>query len=128
MEEYVIPFNQIGKDAVPLVGGKNASLGEISTFLVKEGILLPDGFAINTKAYDKFLKENNLEDPLLKILDTLNLKNFNNLDEVSKKAKNLILSGKLPDAIREEIALALIEIAPSSRNEAFAVRSSAKTI
>ena len=127
MEEYVIPFKKIGKEAIPLVGGKNASLGEISSSLVKEGILLPDGFAITTKAFDKFLKENNLEDRLLKILETLNLKNYNNLDAVSKKVKSLILTGKLPDAVRGEIVANLLEMGPTIQSTAFAIRSSATT-
>ncbi len=127
MEEYVIPFKKIGKEAIPLVGGKNASLGEISSSLVKEGILLPDGFAITTKAFDKFLKENNFEDRLLKILETLNLKNYNNLDAVSKKVKSLILTGKLPDAVRGEIVANLLEMGPTIQSTAFAIRSSATT-
>ena len=53
--KYILPFNQINIKDISLVGGKNASLGEMIQYLGKKGIKVPDGFALNTKAYWDFL-------------------------------------------------------------------------
>jgi len=53
----VIPFNELGINDVPLVGGKNASLGEMYRTLKKKGINVPNGFAITAVAYNYFLEK-----------------------------------------------------------------------
>ncbi|MCD6398516.1 MAG: hypothetical protein J7L08_01210, partial [Candidatus Aenigmarchaeota archaeon] len=54
---YILWFNEVSKKDIPLVGGKNANLGEM---VQKTKIPVPFGFAITTKGYDYYMKENNL--------------------------------------------------------------------
>jgi len=55
--KYILWFNQISSKDVPLVGGKNASLGEMFSKLTRKGINVPDGFAITASGYWYFLKK-----------------------------------------------------------------------
>ena len=59
-QKYILWFNQISSRDVPLVGGKNASLGEMYTKLTKRGINIPNGFALTAKAYWHFINKNKL--------------------------------------------------------------------
>jgi len=52
MKKYILWFNEISKEDVPLVGGKNASLGEMFSKLTKKGINIPNGFAITAQAFN----------------------------------------------------------------------------
>ena len=61
-QKNILWLNNIGLEDVPLVGGKNASLGEMYGKLTKKGINIPDGFALTTKAYWNFLKTNKIVD------------------------------------------------------------------
>ena len=56
---YIRWFNEIGIDDVPLVGGKNASLGEMYQNLTAEGVRVPNGFAVTAEAYRYVLEHNN---------------------------------------------------------------------
>ena len=58
--DYIKPFKNICIEDVPLVGGKNASLGQMISALAKEGILVPDGFAITADAYWYFIDHNGI--------------------------------------------------------------------
>ena len=57
-------FSEIGINDIELVGGKNASLGEMYTNLTKKGIQIPNGFVITTTGYAQFIKHNNLEEKI----------------------------------------------------------------
>ena len=61
-------FDELTIKDVPLVGGKNASLGEMARSLKNEGIRVPDGFALTAEAYWHFLRENQLEADIAAIL------------------------------------------------------------
>ena len=61
-ESHVVPFAELGKDDVARVGGKNASLGEMTRRLGEAGIRVPDGFATTARAYREFLEHNELAD------------------------------------------------------------------
>lgn len=64
MPSFIKKFSEISIYELALVGGKNASLGEMFSQLRPKGILVPDGFAVTSEAYRVFLKENNLPKPL----------------------------------------------------------------
>jgi pyruvate,water dikinase len=66
-------FNQVGINDVPLVGGKNASLGEMYRELTPHGIRIPNGFATTAEAYRKYLDETGLHERIEKILTGLNV-------------------------------------------------------
>ena len=77
--KYIIPFEDIRLKDLPIVGGKNASLGEMISALTSKGILIPSGFAITAQAYRDFIKFNLLEQKiknLLSEIDIHDLKNF----------------------------------------------------
>ena len=59
--DYVLWFKEIGMDDVPIVGGKNASLGEMVQNLSSQGVRVPNGFAVTAEAYRTFLQEAGLD-------------------------------------------------------------------
>lgn len=121
---YTIPFNQVRLDDIALVGGKNASLGEMIQQLGEKGIRVPEGFAITSQAYWDLLDENAIRVELTKILEKLDTEKFTNLTVVSRNARQLILSASMSTAIAEDIKKAYNELSPDEPIEV-AVRSSA---
>jgi len=101
--KYTLPFNKINKSDVPKVGGKNASLGEMFQHLTKQGIQIPDGFAVNAKAYRYFIKENNLANFIAEQLATLNKETYTNLAEVGGTIRTAILEATIPYSLQIEI-------------------------
>ena len=91
-EKLVIQFKDVDKGDLDLVGGKNASLGEMIQNLTAKGIAIPGGFATTSLAYFNFLEENNLTDKLRKILENVDIDNVTNLQKAGKKARALLAS------------------------------------
>lgn len=102
--KLVLPFNEVGIENVNLVGGKNASLGEMAKHLQPLGINIPDGFATTAEAFRLFLSENKLVEKLNALINSLDLKEYSNLNAVSKEAKALLLAAKLPTQLVNEIS------------------------
>lgn len=126
MKELIKPFSQIGLDDIPIVGGKNASLGEMYSKLTPNGINVPDGFAVTATAYWDFIEFNNLKKHLTDVLATLDINNFSNLHEVGTKCRSLMISGALPDELKNAIVNAYHNLVGKYRNTtSLAVRSSA---
>lgn len=122
----VLWFNQINIKDIPLVGGKNASLGEMLRNLTPKGINIPDGFAVTAEAYKYFIKSNNLGQPLRKILSDLDKSDVADLKRRGKKIRSLILNGKMPKDLEEAIIKAYSEMEEKyGKNVDVAVRSSA---
>ena len=119
-------FSEIHLKDISLVGGKNASLGEMFSELSSEGIQVPDGFAVTSDGYWSFLNENNLIPKLTDILSRLDLKNFSNLEEIGSKARHLLLDSSFPKELEDEIKFACKELEKRSGSPlSLAVRSSA---
>lgn len=111
---------------VGLVGGKNASLGELRSALRGKGIRIPDGFALTSQAYWHFLKENGLQQKIEQRLSRLQRPSYGNLHEIGSEIRTLILAQSIPPIIAEAISSsyrALIHRA--GREIELAVRSSA---
>ncbi len=106
MNNYIIPFSLLRAKDVALVGGKNASLGEMINQLSPLGINIPDGFAITTKAYHTFLSHNKIEGILTQQLDTLNPHTLETLSEVSAACKSIVFKSQFPEALAEELKMA----------------------
>ncbi len=124
-KKYILWFREISKKDVPLVGGKNASLGEMISQLSRKGINIPDGFALTTKAYWYFLKENNLDRQLKEIFAGFDAKNIKGLQETGKAARNLILKSEFPKDLKEEILDAYQKLGEKyGKDPDIAVRSS----
>jgi len=102
-QKYILWFKEISKEDVPLVGGKNASLGEMMGKLSKKGIQIPDGFALTTKAYWHFLEENKIDKKLKGIFENFDPKSIKSLQETGKKSRNLFLKTKFPPDLKREI-------------------------
>ena len=103
MSQYIKWFNELGIDDVDLVGGKNASLGEMYQNLTSEGIRIPNGFAITADAYRMVLKSNDAWDQLHEQLDDLDPDNVTQLQERGKRCREIIHQCHLPDEMLEEI-------------------------
>jgi len=122
----ILWFNQIGIKDIPVVGGKNASLGEMLRNLTPKGINIPDGFAVTAEAYKYFIRSNDLWTPIQKILSELDKSNVSDLKRKGKKIRTLILNGKMPKDLEEAIIKAYSEMEEKySKNVDVAVRSSA---
>ena len=124
MNKLIREFQNIGIEDVPLVGGKNASLGEMFSKLAHKGIPVPNGFATTAEAFRQFLKVNHVTDPLSKLLKTLDRKTYNNLKEIGTQARALIMNTELPKDLTEGILESYKKLG-NGRPIAVAVRSSA---
>ncbi len=97
--ELLRDFKNISKSDVSLAGGKGASLGEMT----KAGIPVPNGFVILSNAFEKFLKETDLNVEIESILDSVNHKEIHTIEYASEKIKALILQAEIPQDITTEI-------------------------
>src|ERR1700682_5015226 len=120
-------FAEVGLDDVGLVGGKNASLGEMIRELSPLGILVPDGFAITAEAYRHFITTAGIGDQIRVLLDGVSGDDVNLLVERSAKIRELITGAELPREIADEACAAYDVLSARSGQEAtdVAVRSSA---
>jgi pyruvate, water dikinase len=109
---------------IGIVGGKNASLGELIATLGSEGIEVPVGFAITAHAYWAFLDANRIQDRLEAHMARLDRKDLSNLKEVADDARALILAGTWPEALEKEIRAAYRDLS-NMGIASVAVRSSA---
>ncbi|MEA2048860.1 MAG: phosphoenolpyruvate synthase [Campylobacterota bacterium] len=100
---YIKWFNELSIDDVDLVGGKNASLGEMYRHLTKEGIRIPNGFAITAEAYCHILDHNDAWQKLHEQLDKLDPDDVLQLQARGKKCRDIILNCTLPDDITVQI-------------------------
>jgi len=126
-KKYILWFKEISARDVLLVGGKNASLGEMISQLTKKGINIPDGFATTSYAYWYFLKKNDLLPKLKEIFKKLNIKSIRSLQETGKAARKLILNSEFPEDLKKEIIKSYRNLSRkyNQKNLDVAVRSSA---
>ncbi len=103
MNSYILPFADLSAKDVALVGGKNASLGEMIHHLSPMGVHVPDGFALSTDAYFTFLSDNKLTEALQSKLNELNTQSLDNLGILSAACKALILKGTFSENLREQL-------------------------
>jgi pyruvate,water dikinase len=101
--KYVRFFKEIGIGDVALVGGKNASLGEMYRELTPQGVKVPNGFAITAEAYRYLLDKANAWDALHQALDGVDPANVTDLSRRAKEARNIVYGATLPDDLRKEI-------------------------
>lgn len=88
---------------IELVGGKNASLGEMLKQLTPLGIAVPDGFILTSPAYFRFLSDNGLEDKIKAVLDGADIDNLQVLSTCGRKIRELIQSGSFSNEMEAEI-------------------------
>ena len=120
----ILWFNELSKDDVPLVGGKNANLGE----MINAGIPVPPGFAVTAYAYKRFINETGIRDKIYDIIrETVKERRPEEYEEASKKIRSLIENTSMPHDIEEEIRKSYRELSRRMGKiaEFVAVRSSA---
>jgi pyruvate,water dikinase len=127
MSQYTLDFSEIDMSMIPVVGGKNASLGEMFRNLSGTGVKVPDGFAVKAQAYWDLLDAAGMRLELAAILDALDNKDFKNLAEVGAKARKLLLECSLTGSVAGDILAAYRSLRARADKAALsvAVRSSA---
>jgi pyruvate,water dikinase len=121
----ILWFNEISNEDVKYVGGKNASLGEMYRQLSKQGVRVPNGFAITANAYRYIIKEAGIEDNIKKILKSTDTKNVRSLSIAGTKIRDLIRNATIPQDLREEIIKSYHKLCKLEGSQDVAVRSSA---
>lgn len=134
---YILWFDEISKDDIPLVGGKNANLGEMyqnlshatSETFSGEKIQVPYGFAVTAYSYSYFIEKNGLDRKIHEALEGLDTSNIKSLEEAGQKVRELITAAPFPEELSSAICGAYKELAKrlsiGSGDVDVAVRSSA---
>ena len=124
MEPYVIKLDELGMNDVEIVGGKNASLGEMISNLSNLGVSVPGGFATTSAAYRAFLSADSLDERISAALSDLDVDDIGALSRAGKSIRGWILETPLPQKLRDDIQAAWDEMS-GGKDIAVAVRSSA---
>jgi len=125
-EKYILPYDQITKEAVHSVGGKNANLGEAAN---RVQLPIPKGFAITTHAFYRFIEANDLSEEIHRKKQQLDVFDPELILTVSEHIQGLFCKGKVPEDLESEIHKAYAElkerVGSDSNKMQIAMRSSA---
>ncbi len=124
-KSYVLWFDEVGLKDASLVGGKNAALGEMYSYLKSLGIRVPNGFAITSFYYNYFIEFNHLKEKISEILRNLDIKNIKSLQQSGAAIRSLILEGEFPPELKEKIEKFYDLLKENNNTSDVAVRSSA---
>lgn len=126
MGRFIIPFADLSMQDLSLVGGKNASLGEMIRKLTPMGIEVPDGYAITVEAFEEFLSHNKINGALERLLASLDHEALTNLPEVASTCRDVVMRSELPARVEEAVREMHHQMLKSHGAElSFAIRSSA---
>jgi len=122
-KRFILWFDEISRKQFDLVGGKNASLGELRQI----GARVPPGFAVTTQAYDYFLKKSGIGKKIFPMLGDSKSKSQRELAEICKEVRRIIINSALLEEISIEIAKAYFKLCElvGMKDLPVAVRSSA---
>lgn len=123
--KYVIGLDKLGMNDVPVVGGKNASLGEMISNLSNLGVSVPGGFATTAEAFREFLVEAGLKQKIDTMLIELDVDDVNALAKAGKNIRQWVVDAPLPEQLEAEIRLSYQALAVNGVDATVAVRSSA---
>jgi pyruvate, water dikinase len=124
LDRYVIKLDELGMNDVEIVGGKNASLGEMISNLSGLGITVPGGFATTSAAYRDFLSADELDKRINAALNGLDVDDIDALSSAGKSIRDWILATPLPQRLMDDMRSAWDEMS-DGKDIAVAVRSSA---
>lgn len=124
MNNNVIWFDQLGMNDVPVVGGKNASLGEMISNLANAGISVPGGFATTADAFRAFLAHNKLDSQINAMLQDFDVEDVDELTRVGRRIRQLVLDTPFPGQLEQDIREAYASLQKGGEISV-AVRSSA---
>lgn len=123
---YICWFNELTINDIPLVGGKNASLGEMYRELAKEGVMVPNGFAITAEAYRYLLDRAGAWPRLHELLDKVDADDVEELARRAQLARDLVYAAPLPADLQQQILDAFAQLQQQYPEDlTVAVRSSA---
>lgn len=108
--QFIRWFADISIGDIPLVGGKNASLGEMYHELSSQGVKVPDGFAVTAEGYRHFLRSTGLETRIQEILGGLDTADMDNLQKRGSEVRQAILATPLPEDLEDEILEAYLTL------------------
>ena len=120
----VLPFEQLRMAHVPIVGGKNASLGEMISQL-PQGVRVPTGFATTAHAFRCFLEYGGLADRIHRCLATLDTDDVRSLVNVGAQVRGWVLAQPFPADLEAAVRQAYAQLSAGSPQATYAVRSSA---
>lgn len=125
-ERFILWFSELGIKDVPLVGGKNASLGEMYRLLTPKGVSIPNGFAVTANSYRYLIQKTEAKEKIKKYLSGLDTNKIKNLQKRGHKVRKLIRNLKLPNELQAYICEAYSKLERQyGKNVDVAVRSSA---
>jgi len=123
---YIRWFNELTINDIPLVGGKNASLGEMYRELAGQGVIVPNGFAVTAEAYRYLLDQAGVWNDLHALLDRVDADDVADLARRAGQARELVYAAPLPEDLQAEILAAFAELQREYGDQlTVAVRSSA---
>lgn len=126
MSRFIRWFSETSMKDIALVGGKNASLGELTQALTSCGVNVPYGFAVTAEAYDEILKNASVKEQLNEILKGIDKNDFADLSRRANQARGLIKKAGIPASVKDEISAAYSELCLRYHGDIeVAVRSSA---
>ena len=126
MQEHVLWYQQLGMGDVGVVGGKNASLGEMISNLANAGVQVPGGFATTAHAFNLFLEQSGLEARIHVLLDDLDIEDIAALGMAGETIRNWIIDTPFLPELENAIRVAFKTLQGEAGDEAsFAVRSTA---
>ena len=125
MSKNIKPLDQLGMQDVPLVGGKNASLGEMIANLGELGVAVPGGFATTSDAFNEFLQQDGLAHKIHQLLEQLDTNDVKALAKTGNLIRGWIIESPLPQQFQVDITRAYDRMAVKGKPAAVAVRSSA---
>src|SRR6201993_2338490 len=103
MKPYIIPFEKLKNKDVDLVGGKNASIGEMISGLSNLGVAVPGGFATTSHAYRDFLAQDGLDERIRGALADLDVDDVEKLAVVGAQIRGWMLATPFPARLNQEI-------------------------
>ena len=125
-DAFILWFDQLGIEDVPLVGGKNASLGEMYRELTGKGVRIPNGFAVTARAYHYLLDKNGAKEKIKRILSDLNTSDMQNLADRGHQIRHIIRNLEFPPELKSVILEGYYHLGlQHGENTDVAVRSSA---
>lgn len=126
MTQYIQWFKELGMDDVPVVGGKNASLGEMIANLANAGIAVPDGFATTADAFREHLQVSGLDKRINEVLDSLDTNDMDALASSGAMIRQWVEETPLPTGLVDAVSEAWNVISDGAGGDvSVAVRSSA---
>ncbi|HEU0111480.1 MAG TPA: phosphoenolpyruvate synthase [Flavisolibacter sp.] len=127
MSTNIVQLNKVGMNDLDLVGGKNASLGEMLQNLTKLGVNIPGGFVITVNAYQEFIRYNNLDEKIRALVKQIDYASVESLRRAGLEIRNSIRNGRFPSALSQEIIDCYYQLSKVYNQEGtdVAVRSSA---